>query len=213
MRKDGTFFWASVVIDPVYEDGNLIGFAKITRDITERREAQLKLEQMQQQLAELQKLDALGQLTGGVAHDFNNLLMIISGSLHTLKKGMDDDPRRVRAISAIEAATQRGAALTNQLLTFARRQSVNPQAVDVSERIDAVREVLDTGVGSAVTLQFDIDRTSGRPWSMSPSSKRRWSISSSMRATPCPPAARSPFQHITKRSVKKSRPATMSRSR
>ena len=158
VRKDGTFFWASVVIDPIYEDGKLVGFAKITRDITERREAQLKLEQMQQQLAESQKLDALGQLTGGVAHDFNNLLMIISGSLHTLKKGMDDDPKCLRAISAIEAATQRGAALTSQLLTFARRQSVNPQAVDVSERIDAVREVLETGVGSAVMLQFDIDQ-------------------------------------------------------
>jgi signal transduction histidine kinase len=158
VRKDGTFFWASVVIDPVYEDGNLVGFAKITRDITERREAQLKLEQMQQQLAESQKLDALGQLTGGVAHDFNNLLMIISGSLHTLKKGMDDnDPRRVRAMSAIEAATQRGAALTNQLLTFARRQSVNPQAIDVCQRIEALREVLQTGVGGAITLQFDID--------------------------------------------------------
>ena len=158
VRKDGTFFWASVVIDPIHEDGKLVGFAKITRDITERREAQLKLEQMQQQLAESQKLDALGQLTGGVAHDFNNLLMIISGSLHTLKKGMDNDPRRQRALIAIEAATQRGAALTNQLLTFARRQSVNPQAVDVAKRIDAVRAVLDTGVGGAVTLQFDIDR-------------------------------------------------------
>jgi len=158
VRRDGTFFWASVVIDPIHEDGRLVGFAKITRDITERREAQLKLEQMHQQLAESQKLDALGQLTGGVAHDFNNLLMIISGSLHTLKKGIGDDPRRARAISAIEAATQRGASLTNQLLTFARRQSVNPQPIDVAERIDSVREVLDTGVGSAVTLQFDIDR-------------------------------------------------------
>jgi PAS domain S-box-containing protein len=157
VRKDGTFFWASVVIDPIYEDGKLVGFAKITRDITERREAQLKLEQMLQQLAESQKLDALGQLTGGVAHDFNNLLMIISGSLHTLKKGMDEDPKRTRAISAIEAATQRGAALTSQLLTFARRQSVNPQAIDVCERINALREVLQTGVGSAVTLRFDID--------------------------------------------------------
>jgi PAS domain S-box-containing protein len=157
VRKDGTFFWASVVIDPIYEDGRLVGFAKITRDITERREAQLKLEQMQQQLAESQKLDALGQLTGGVAHDFNNLLMIISGSLHTLKKGIDDDPKRARAISAIETATQRGAALTNQLLTFARRQSVNPQAVDICERINAMREVLQTGVGSAITLQLDID--------------------------------------------------------
>jgi len=54
VRKDGTFFWASVVIDPIYEDGNLVGFAKITRDITERREAQLKLEQMHRQLAESQ---------------------------------------------------------------------------------------------------------------------------------------------------------------
>src|SRR5919197_314279 len=93
VRKDGTFFWASVVIDPIYEDGKLVGFAKITRDITERRETQLKLEQMQKQLAEAQKLDALGQLTGGVAHDFNNLLMIISGSLHTLRKGAGNDAR------------------------------------------------------------------------------------------------------------------------
>src|SRR6202000_1469885 len=72
VRKDGTFFWASVIIDPIYEDSRLIGFAKITRDITERRETQLKLAQMQKQLAESQKLDALGQLTRGGAHHFNN---------------------------------------------------------------------------------------------------------------------------------------------
>ena len=159
VRKDGTFFWASVVIDPIREDGDLIGFAKITRDITERREAQLKLEQMQQQLAESQKLDALGQLTGGVAHDFNNLLMIISGSLHTLRKGVDDDPKLQRALSAIDAASKRGAALTSQLLTFARRQSVNPQTVDVTERINAVRDVLNAGVSGAVKLQFDLERS------------------------------------------------------
>jgi PAS domain S-box-containing protein len=157
VRKDGTFFWASVIIDPIYEDGTLVGFAKITRDITERRDAQLKLEQMHQQLAESQKLDALGQLTGGVAHDFNNLLMIISGSLYTLRKAVGDAPKSQRALAAIEAATKRGASLTSQLLTFARRQSVNPQTVDVAERIDAVREVLDTAVGSAVTLQFDVE--------------------------------------------------------
>src|SRR6185503_5854797 len=135
VRKDGTFFWASVVIDPIYEDGELVGFAKITRDITERRNAQIKLEEMQKQLAESQKFDALGQLTGGIAHDFNNLLMIISGSLHMLKRGSDDEAKLQRAISAIETATKRGAALTNQLLTFARRQSVNPQAIDFAERM------------------------------------------------------------------------------
>lgn len=158
VRKDGTFFWASVVIDPIREGDTLVGFAKITRDITERRETQLRFEQMQAQLAESQKLDALGQLTGGVAHDFNNLLMIISGSLHTLKQGIGDNPKGVRALTAIEAAAKRGAALTGQLLTFARRQSVNPEPINVAERIDAVREVLGTGVGGAVALQFDLDR-------------------------------------------------------
>jgi PAS domain S-box-containing protein len=157
VRKDGRFFWASVIIDPIREEGKLIGFAKITRDITERREAQLKIEQMQKQLAESQKLDALGQLTGGVAHDFNNLLMIINGSIHSLKKGIGDDARLQRALSAIETASKRGAALTSQLLTFARRQSLNPQPVDLAERIEAVREVLHTGVGDTVTLAFEID--------------------------------------------------------
>jgi len=145
VRKDGTFFWASVIIDPIREKGQLVGFAKITRDITERREAQLKLEQMQKHLAESQKLDALGQLTGGVAHDFNNLLMIITGNVHTLKKGVGDNARFQRAVTAIENAANRGASLTNQLLTFARRQSVNPQPVDLAERIEAIRQVLSTG--------------------------------------------------------------------
>src|ERR1700759_981063 len=155
VRKDGTFFWASVVIDPIYEDAELVGFAKITRDMTERREAQLKLEQMQKHLAEAQKLDALGQLTGGGGPDFNNLLMVISASLHMLRKTATDDPKVQRALAAIDAATKRGAALTSQLLTFARRQSVNPQAIAVAERIEAVREVLDTGAGSSVKLAYD----------------------------------------------------------
>jgi PAS domain S-box-containing protein len=155
VRKDGSFFWASVVIDAIKEDGRLIGFAKITRDITERKESALKLERMQKQLAESQKLDALGQLTGGVAHDFNNLLMVIGGSAQVLKKYADDEKSK-RAVQAIESAARRGAALTSQLLTFARRQNVNPQIIRLSERIDAVREVLNMGVGGAVQLTTDV---------------------------------------------------------
>jgi PAS domain S-box-containing protein len=155
IRKDGSFFWASVVIDPIKEDGRLIGFAKITRDISERREAALNLERMQKQLAASQKLDALGQLTGGVAHDFNNLLMVIGGSAQVLKKYADDEKSR-RAIEALESAAKRGAALTSQLLTFARRQNVNPQTIRLSERIDAVRDVLRTGVGGSVQLITDV---------------------------------------------------------
>jgi PAS domain S-box-containing protein len=158
VRKDGTFFWASVVIDAIRdESGKLLGFAKITRDITERRESQQKLERIQQQLAESQKLDALGQLTGGVAHDFNNLLMIVSGNVHILKKLVGDDPKGRRSVEAIETATKRGAGLTRQLLTFARRQRVNPESVDVAERIKAVFEVLDTGLGGAIRLRMAIE--------------------------------------------------------
>jgi PAS domain S-box-containing protein len=157
VRKDGTFFWASVVIDPIRDEyGDLLGFAKITRDISERREAQLNLEKIQRQLAESQKLDALGQLTGGVAHDFNNLLMIISGNLHTLRKLAGNDAKGVRAVQAIETASQRGASLTRQLLTFARRQSVNPQTVDPADRIRSVREVLDAALGGSVQLVIDV---------------------------------------------------------
>ena len=87
VRKDGTLLWANVVIDPVRDENRrLIGFAKITRDITERREAQLALQEAQTQRAHAQKMDALGQLTGGFAHDFNNLLMVISGQLPRLKR-------------------------------------------------------------------------------------------------------------------------------
>lgn len=158
VRKDGTFFWASVVIDPVRDDdGELIGFAKITRDATERREAQLKLQRVERQLAESQKLDALGQLTGGIAHDFNNLLMIISGSAHALRKVAAGDSRAFKALQAIEGAAQRGGALTKQLLTFARRQQVNPQAINVAHSVAVLSDVLESGVGSHVHLVLDID--------------------------------------------------------
>lgn len=158
VRKDGSFFWASVVIDPIYENGELVGFAKITRDITERRETQLQLEKMQKQLAESQRLDALGQLTGGVAHDFNNLLMIIAGSLHHMRRAAERDEKLQRALGAIESATKRGSALTSQLLTFARRQSVNPEMIDVAGRVTSFRDILKTAVGRNVELKIDLPR-------------------------------------------------------
>jgi PAS domain S-box-containing protein len=156
VRKDGSFFWASVVIDAIRNDaGELIGFAKITRDITERKEAHEKLLLMQRQLAESQKFDALGQLTGGVAHDFNNLLMIISGSVHAIRKVVTDEKAQ-RALQSIDGASQRAAALTRQLLTFARRQNVQPKSIKLSERLEALRDVLNSGLGGTVSLTIDV---------------------------------------------------------
>src|SRR5690348_3507657 len=81
VRKDGSRFWASVVVDRINDDkGALVGFAKITRDMTERREAELRLRDSREQLFRSQKMAALGQLTGGLAHDFNNLLTAILGA-------------------------------------------------------------------------------------------------------------------------------------
>ena len=158
VRKDGTFFWASVVIDPIRNPaGELIGFAKITRDITERKEAQEHLAKVQRQLAESQKLDALGQLTGGVAHDFNNLLMIIGGNINTIRRD-SLNPKSMRALQAIDMASQRAATLTKQLLTLARRQSVQPMPMDVAERLTELQDVLKSGLGSAIALRLDIAR-------------------------------------------------------
>jgi PAS domain S-box-containing protein len=157
VRKDGSVFWANVVIYQIRDEtGDLIGFAKITRDITERRKAQLELEETQRQRAHAQRMEALGQLTGGVAHDFNNLLMIVSGHINTIKKAVADDPKLSRSAKAIAYAAQRGATLTRQLLTFSRRQTINPTVFQVAERVGAFRAMLEIFVGSSVRLSVAI---------------------------------------------------------
>jgi PAS domain S-box-containing protein len=153
LRKDATMFWANVVIDPIRDErGRLIGFAKITRDITERRDTQLALQEAEKQRAHAQKMDALGQLTGGVAHDFNNLLMVISGHILPIKKAVADHAQLARAAEAISLAAQRGEALTRQLLTFSRRQTVNPTVMDVAARIEEFRKMLASFIGGSARL-------------------------------------------------------------
>ena len=192
VRKDGTFFWASVVIDPIREDGELVGFAKITRDITERREAQLKLEQMQKQLAGIAEARCARPIDRRRRARLQQSADDHQRQSSYAEKGLGDDPKLQRALAAIETATKRGAALTSQLLTFARRQSLNPQ-VDRSSRADQCRargaRYRRRRRGQAGVRYRS--RTSGRSWSTSPSSRPRWSISSSTPATPCPTAARS----------------------
>jgi len=153
VRKDGTLFWANVVIDAIRdEQGRLVGFERITRDMTEKRSAQIALEQAQARRAQTQKFEALGQLTSGVAHDFNNLLMIVTGYLGTLKKLAGDDPRGQRAIQALETVSNRGQSLTRQLLAFARRQPLSPIATTIEERLAAVHQLLTASVGGNVQI-------------------------------------------------------------
>lgn len=156
VRKDGSLFWANVVIDAIRDEtGNLVGFAKITRDITERRNAQEALERAHQQLALAQKMEALGQLTGGVAHDFNNLLMVVSGQAQALLRRLTDQ-KNARSLEAILAAASRGEALTRQLLTFARRQPQNPRTVDLNQTVAAFRDVLSSSARGKFDLNIEI---------------------------------------------------------
>jgi signal transduction histidine kinase len=108
---------------------------RLTQQIAERERAEGMLRQSQ-------KMEAVGQLTGGVAHDFNNLLQVIEANLEAVSARLaEDDPQR-RHIERALAGTERGAALTQQLLAFARRQSLRPMAFDVAERIAASAEML-----------------------------------------------------------------------
>jgi len=153
VRKDGSMFWANVVIDAIHDsDGHLVGFAKITRDITERREAQLALQRAHEQLAHAQKMEALGQLTGGIAHDFNNLLTIVGGQAQILKRNLTDNPRALRAAEAIESAAVRGESLTRRLLAFSRRQHLRPEPIDLRALADSLSVMLSTSLTANIQL-------------------------------------------------------------
>jgi PAS domain S-box-containing protein len=154
-RKDGTRFWANVVIDAIREpSGRLVGFAKITRDISERREAQLALDRTREALLHSQKIEAIGKLTGGVAHDFNNLLTVVLGSLDLLRRYMpNDDPRITRLLDNALQGAQRGATLTQRMLAFARRQELDLRPVDLVELTRGMRDLLQRSLGPEITIE------------------------------------------------------------
>ncbi len=159
IRKDGSKFMANVVIDAIRTpDGALLGFAKITRDITELRAAERALQEAREALFQSQKMDAIGQLTGGVAHDFNNLLMVILGSLELLRKRLPDNPGVMRLVDNAIQGAQRGASLTQRMLAFARRQELKPVAVDLASLVGGMTDLLQSSLGVAVQIEMDFSR-------------------------------------------------------
>lgn len=157
VRKDGTRFFAHVVVDPIYDQsGRHAGYAKITRDITEKRQSQLELEEARAALFQAQKLQALGELTGGIAHDFNNLMTVIRGSADLLRRGDLPRERRERYLDAIIETADRAATLTSHLLAFGRRQALKPEVLDLNLRMDAFSEVLSRTLGSRIEIVVDL---------------------------------------------------------
>ncbi|MEH7910932.1 PAS domain S-box protein [Rhizobium laguerreae] len=154
VRKDGTRFWASIVIDAIRDDeGDVLGFAKITRDITEKMETQRALEQAREELFQSQKMEAIGQLTGGIAHDFNNLLMAVLGSLEILKKRMPQDLSLTSLVDNAMQGAQRGAALTQRMLAFSRRQELHMEPIDVSGLVRGMMDMLSRSLGPLTVIE------------------------------------------------------------
>ena len=155
LRKDGRRFWAHVIIDPIRDSsGAIAGFAKITRDLTDQHEAERERDEARQALLQSQKLEALGQLTGGVAHDFNNLLMAIIGGLDLVRKRLPEDPKITPLVDNALQAAHRGASLTQRMLAFARRQPLDLRPVDTRALVRGIADMLKRSLGSGVGIRM-----------------------------------------------------------
>lgn len=156
VRKDGSRFFASVAIDPIWSGGELVGFTKVTRDITDKQVAQRQLEEAQASLLQAQKLEAVGKLTLGLAHDFNNLLAVVINALDLIAIRVNDDPRVTRNVEAALRAAERGALLTRQLLTFGRGQNLVAQPLDINRSIRDLDELMRRSCPQNIELAMDL---------------------------------------------------------
>ncbi|MCW6512452.1 ATP-binding protein [Hyphomicrobiales bacterium BP6-180914] len=150
-RKDGTYRWMSWVAAP--EDELIYAYG---RDVTAEKENTEALHLAEEQLRQAQKMEAVGQLTGGVAHDFNNLLTVIRSSVDLLKRPNLTEERRLRYIEAISDTTTRASKLTGQLLAFARRQALKPEVFDVVRSVGTIRDMVGTLTGSRVRVETSV---------------------------------------------------------
>jgi PAS domain S-box-containing protein len=143
--NDGATRWVQVKGRTYYRDDRAVRIAGVISDVTERR-------QVEEQLHQAQKMEAIGQLTGGIAHDFNNLLMVIGGSLDMLDERIEKNERTSRYLAAARQGVERGAKLNQQLLAFSRRQDLRTEAICIDDLLDTFENLLDRAVGEAVTV-------------------------------------------------------------
>ena len=145
---------AHVIIDPIRNSlGDFVGYAKITRDITEKQEAAAILKRTEQALRQSQKMETIGKLTGGVAHDFNNLLQIISGNLQLLSRDVAGNERAERHIASALAGVNRGAKLASYLLAFGRRQALAPKVINIGRFMFSIEDLLRRSLGEEIEVE------------------------------------------------------------
>jgi signal transduction histidine kinase len=152
VRADGDTFWASVVIHPVRDEGGALrGFVKITRDIGDR----LQVDKLREELSHAQRLELVGQLTGGVAHDFNNLLTTIAAG-HDLMRQYTRDDRVARILDVSQDAVSQSRKLISQLLAFSRRQVLDPKLSNVFGLITGLDALLQRAVPPPIRLRWNL---------------------------------------------------------
>jgi PAS domain S-box-containing protein len=146
--NDGALRWVQVKGRTFYVDDKAVRISGVTSDVTERR-------QVEEQLRQSQKMEAIGQLTGGIAHDFNNLLMVIGGSLDMLDQRIEKNDKITRYLTAARHGVERGATLNQQLLAFSRRQDLRAETICIDDLINTFANLLDRAVGEAVTVKIE----------------------------------------------------------
>jgi PAS domain S-box-containing protein len=137
-------------------DGERIGAYQFVYDVTERLRDQQRLRDAEEALRQAQKMDALGQLTGGVAHDFNNLLAVFANGLQLIERQAPAEQQQ-RVIAGMRRAIVRGSGLTHQLLAFSRRRAMNPEAIDLAAQLRGMRELLARSLRGDIEVRMDLD--------------------------------------------------------
>lgn len=160
VKKGGERFRAKLFAQTLYEEnGEILGFGGIARDITRQYAVERDLAAANEALIQSEKLRSLGELTGGIAHDFNNLLTVVRGSAELLKRGTLSSEKKARHIDAIVETADRAAELTGQLLSFARKQPLQPKRIDINTIIAGMMPLLDRTLGGSVSILNAQDAT------------------------------------------------------
>lgn len=158
-RKDGSSFWNALFISPIYSpSGELVYFFASQLDVSRRRDAE-------EGLAQAQKMEALGQLTGGISHDFNNLLQVMSGHVEILamksELGTLDEAALVRGLGYLKSSIKKASTLTQQLLAFSRKQSLRGRVININSLVRDMTELVKRTLGEAVNVDYDLDQGIG----------------------------------------------------
>ncbi|MCD6532842.1 MAG: DUF3365 domain-containing protein [Deltaproteobacteria bacterium] len=156
MRKDGSFFPVEISVSPIVEKGEVQGAMVVFKDISERLAAEIQAHELQEQLIQAQKLEAVGTLASGVAHDFNNLLTVINSFSEVLIDECDKDSPIRSDLVEINNAGCRAADLTRQLLAFSRRQIIQPRKICLRELIENLMKMMQRLLSEDIDLKFDL---------------------------------------------------------